>query len=95
MEYETDIVENLLRNYYMLQSHTDTEYLEYKIDLEAGLKTLQEQSKKLYYTVVNVFICGNPIQEQALNDGVTTRQVARRLHDGLYLLTLFMNGKNL
>lgn len=95
MEYEIEIVENLLRNYYSLQSHPDSAYSFYKVDLEKGLKDLKKQSTTLYNTIVNVFISGMPIQDQAYNDGVTTRQVSRRLHDGLYLLTLLMNGKNL
>jgi hypothetical protein len=46
----------------------------------------------LYFTVVNVFVNGMPIQDQALNDGVTTRMVNYRLNDGLEALTNIMNG---
>jgi hypothetical protein len=57
-----------------------------------GLKELQKQAPTLYYTIVNVFVCGMPIQDQAHNDGVTTRMVNYRLNDGLDALTEIMNG---
>jgi hypothetical protein len=53
---------------------------------------LKKQSEVLYFTVVNVFVNGMPIQDQALNDGVTTRMVNYRLNDGLEALTNIMNG---
>lgn len=95
MEYTTNIVENLLRNYYTLQQHPDSTFSFYKLDLENGLKALKQQSEVLYFTVVNVFVNGMPIQDQAYKDSVTTRQVNRRLHDGLHALTLIMNGGGL
>ena len=90
--YETDIVENLLRNYYSLQSQPDSTFSFYKLDLEYGLKSLKKQNATLYSTIVNVFVNGVPIQDQAYIDEVSSRQVTRRLHDGLYALTLIMNG---
>jgi hypothetical protein len=90
--YETDIVENLLRNYYSLQSQPDSTFSFYKLDLEHGLKALKKQNATLYSTIVNVFVNGVPIQDQAYIDEVSSRQITRRLHDGLYALTLIMNG---
>lgn len=95
MEYTSEIVENLLRNYYTLQQHPDSTFAFYKLDLENGLKSLKQQSEVLYFTIVNVFVNGMPIQDQAYNEGVSTRQVNRRLHDGLHALTLIMNGEGL
>jgi hypothetical protein len=77
----------------MLQTQPDSTFSFYKLDLEHGLKNLKKQNATLYSTIVNVFVNGVPIQDQALKDGVTTRQVTRRLHDGLYALTLIMNGE--
>jgi len=95
MGYTTEIVENLLRSYYTLQQHPDSTFTFYKLDLDNSLKALKRQSEVLYFTVVNVFVNGMPIQDQAYNDGVSTRQVNRRLHDGLHALTLIMNGGGL
>ena len=92
-EYTSMFVENLLRNYYTLQQHPDSTFSSYKIDLENSLKTLKRQNKVLYFTVVNVFTNGMPIQTLAYNEGVSTRQVNRRLHDGLHTLTMIMNGE--
>lgn len=93
MEYTTTIVENLLRNYYTLQQHPDSTFSFYKIDIEAGLKKLKKNNEVLYSTIVNVFINGVPINEQAYNDDVTTRQINYRLNDGLDTLTMIMNGE--
>lgn len=93
MEYEKTIVENLLRNYYSLQQHPDSTFSFYFLDLAYGLKELKKQNEVLYYTLVNVFVSGMPIQDQALNDGVTTRMVNYRLNDGLDALTNIMNGE--
>jgi hypothetical protein len=82
-----------LRSYYTLQSHPDSTFSFYKLDLEAGLRELRQQNAVLYSTIVNVFVNGMPIQEQAYNDDVTTRQVNYRLHDGLDALTMIMNGE--
>jgi hypothetical protein len=93
MEYTISIVENLLRNYYSLQAHPDSTFSFYKVDIETALKRLQRENYTLYSTIVNVFINGNPITEQALDEDVSIRQVSRRLHDGLYALTFIMNGE--
>jgi hypothetical protein len=93
MEYTTDIVENLLRNYYALQSHPDSTFSFYKMDLERAMKALERENSTLYFTLLNVFVSGMPIQDQAYKDGVSPRQVSRRLHDGLYALTMIMNGE--
>jgi hypothetical protein len=93
MDYTISVVENLLRNYYTLQQHPDSTFSFYKMDLESGLKALKRKSEVLYFTIVNVFVNGVPIQDQAEKDSVTTRQVNRRLHDGLYALTIIMNGE--
>ena len=93
MEYTTEIVENLLRNYYSLQQHPDSTFSDYYVDLTSGLNTMKQNSEILYSTIVNVFVNGMPIQEKAKMDGVTTRQVNYRLHDGLDLLTIIMNGE--
>lgn len=93
MEYKNDIVENLLRNYYSLQTHPDSTFSDYKVDLDQALAKLKNYSSVLYSTVVNVFVNGVPIQEQARTDEVSRMQVNRRLHDGLHMLTMIMNGE--
>jgi hypothetical protein len=93
MDYTIEVVENLLRNYYSLQSHPDSTFSYYYIDLTDGLKVLKQQNASLYSTIVNVFINGMPIQEKATVDEVSSRQVSRRLHDGVYKLTMIMNGE--
>ena len=93
VNYTEEIVENLLRNYYSLQAHTDSTFSPYKVDLDKSLERLKSESVTLYNTIVNVFINSKPITAQATDDGVTNRQVTRRLHDGLYMLTLIMNGE--
>ena len=92
VDYTTSIVENLLRNYYSLQQHPDSTFSFYYLDLVDGLKELYKQNAVLYYTLVNVFISGMPIQDQAYNDGVTTRMINYRLNEGLEMLTNLMNG---
>lgn len=91
--YTTAIVENLLRAYYSLQSHPDSTFSEYKVDIDNGLKALEKYNSTLYFTIVNVFVNGMPIQDQALNDGVTPRMISYRLNDGLSALTKLMNGE--
>lgn len=93
MEYKNDIVENLLRNYYSLQMHPDSTFSDYKVDLDQALAKLKNYSSVLYSTVVNVFVNGVPIQEQARIDEVSRMQTNRRLHDGLHMLTMIMNGE--
>jgi len=92
MQYPNEMVENMLRAYYTLQQSPDPEYSDLFIDLSRGLKTLKKNNKTLYYTVVNVFVNGIPIQDYATDDGVTTRMITYRLTDGLELLTRIMNG---
>jgi hypothetical protein len=93
MEYQNDIVENLLRNYYSLNTTDDLVLRDYKIDLDIALAKLKEYSGVLYLTIVNVFVNGMPIQEQAKLDDVSRMQVNRRLHDALHVLTMIMNGE--
>lgn len=92
MEYQTNIVENLLRNYYALQTHPDSTFSFYYLDLVSGLRELFRTNEVLYLTIVDVFVNGMPIQEQADKMRVTTRQVNYRLNDALTLLTNIMNG---
>ena len=92
MTYTKEMVENLLRNYYSLQQHPDSTFSFYYLDLVDGLKNLHQQHEVLYFTLVNVFVSGMPIQDQALNEGVTTRMVNYRLNEGLDILTNIMNG---
>lgn len=93
MEYQSDIVENMLRNYYTLQSHDSPEFSDMFVDLMTGLKELNKYNSVLYYTIISVFVNGMPIQDQALNDGVSPRMVSYRLNDALSALTNFMNGE--
>lgn len=92
MEYQSSVVENLLRNYYSLQQHPDSTFSSYYMDVTYGLKELLRKNHVLYLTIVDVFVNGMPIQEQAEKMGVTTRQVNYRLNDALALLTSIMNG---
>ena len=93
MEYTNQTVENLLRNYYSLQGYMGSEFADVKLDLYKSLMMMKRHDKALYSTIVNVFVNGVPIQEQAESDGITSRQVSRRLHDGLIVLTMIMNGE--
>jgi hypothetical protein len=63
------------------------------MDLMYGLKELQKDNSVLYYTLINVFVSGMPIQDLAHNEGVTTRMINYRLNDGLDTLTNIMNGE--
>jgi len=92
MVYEKTTVENLLRNYYSLQQHPDSTFSDYYLDIVYALKELKLRQAVLYHTIVNVFVNGVPIQEQAHNDGVSTRMINYRLNDGLDALTNIMNG---
>lgn len=93
MKYQNDIVENILRNYYSFNKYTDTDLYEYKVDVDIGLQKLFNYSSVLYFTIVNVFINSKPINDEAMDSGVSRMQVNRRLHDGLHLLTMIMNGE--
>ena len=93
LSYTTKIVENLLRSYYTLSAHPDSTFSFYKLDIESGLAKLKKQNSTLYSTIVNIFVNGMPIQEQAYIDDVSTRLVNYRLNDGLEALTNIMNGE--
>jgi len=93
MKYTNEMVENILRNYYSFDKYSDTDLYEYKIDIDLALKKLSDYSSVLYFTIVNVFINSKPINDEATDSGVSRMQVNRRLHDGLHLLTMIMNGE--
>lgn len=93
MKYEQQVVENILRNYYSFNKYTDLDLYEHKIDIDIALTKLNDYSSVLYSTIVNVFILSTPISVEAEESGVSRMQVNRRLHDGLHLLTLIMNGE--
>ena len=93
MEYTSQLVENLLRNYYSLQVYPGSEFAEYTLDLHNSLMIMKRRDKKLYSTIVGVFVNGTPIQEQANKDDVSRMHVSRRLDDGLNVLTMIMNGE--
>lgn len=93
MKYTNEMVENILRNYYSFNKYSDTDLYEYKIDIDLALKKLSDYSSVLYFTIVNVFINSKPINDEAADSGVSRMQVNRRLHDGLHLLTMIMNGE--
>ena len=90
--YTNEVVENLLRCYYTLREHPDAAFSDYKLDLERGLKQLKTHSYVLYYTMISVLVNGVPMQRHAEDHRISTRQVSRRLHDGVQLLTMMMNG---
>lgn len=93
MKYTSDVVENILRNYYSFNKYTDTDLYDYKVDIDIALKKLSNYSSVLYSTIVNVFINSKPITLEASDGGVSRMQINRRLHDGLHLLTMIMNGE--
>jgi CRISPR/Cas system-associated endonuclease Cas3-HD len=90
--YDPQQVEMMLRNYTSLSDSNDTNLMAYKVDLDTALKKLKNNSTNLYTTIVGVFISGNQIQEQAKLQEVSKRQTIRRMDDGLYMLTMIMNG---
>lgn len=94
--YTNQIVEAGLREYQsltgLLLTSGNEETKALKLDLDAGLAKLQKQQKTLYKTLIGVFVLGNSIQEQAEQMSTSTRQVSRRLHDGVHMLTMIMNG---
>jgi hypothetical protein len=71
----------------------DKELLTVKMDITSAMRKLQQMSVNLHSTLVGVFVYGNPIQEQAKQMNVSTRQISRRLDDGLHMLTMIMNGE--
>jgi len=91
--YQKNFVEELLRDYYSLTR--DLSGVEYKADVDMALIKLKNYSGVLYSTIVNVFINAKPIGKEAKDSGVSRMHVNRRLHDGLHLLTMIMNGEYL
>lgn len=95
--YEKQAVEECLRNYTLLNQMTlmgdDKELLTVKMDMDNAMRRLQKASPNLHGTLIGVFVYGNPIQEQAKQMNVSTRQITRRLDDGLHMLTMIMNGE--
>ena len=92
-KYTNNMVENMLRNYSLLASTSDAEYLDYRMDLDNSMKLLKQRSENLYSALMCVFIIGTPMQEQAKLQNISRMQLHRRLNDGLHLLTLIMNGE--
>lgn len=90
--YDSSIVENMIRNYFTLKETDLTEYADLRMDLQTGLEKLREESYDTYKTLMGVFAFGNSIQIQAELDGITKMQVHRRLASGLWFVTLVMNG---
>jgi hypothetical protein len=92
-KYTSNMVENMLRNYSLLSSTSDAEYLDYRMDLDNAMAELKVQYPNLYSALMGVFVVGTPIQEQATLQKVSKMQVHRMLNDGLHMLTLIMNGE--
>lgn len=97
MNYTKQMVEAFLRDYSLLQHavayNGDDDLMNAKIDLDRGIRKLQNTSINLHRTIIGVFVYGNPIQEQAKLMGVSKRQINRRLDDALHMLTRIMNGE--
>lgn len=91
-EYKANVVENMIRNYFTLKETSLVEYADMKLDMEQGLRRLQEEDDSSYNTLMGVFALGNSIQAQAEKDKITKMQVHRRLNDGLTFITNIMNG---
>ena len=91
-KYSNNMVENMLRNYSLLASTSDAEYLDYRMDLDNGMSVLKDEYPNLYTTLMGVFVIGTPIHEQVKNQNTNKMQIHRRLNDGLHMLTLIMNG---
>jgi len=90
--YTNNMVENMLRNYSLLASTSDAEYLDYRMDLDNGMSVLKDEYPNLYVTLMGIFVVGTPIHEQVKNQKTNKMQIHRRLNDGLHMLTLIMNG---
>lgn len=95
--YNQQTIETYLRNYSTLEDASsgsiDDTFRIAKMDLDESLKKLKKASPNLYETILGVFVFGNPIQEQAKRMKVSKRQTIRRMNDGLYMLTMIMNGE--
>ena len=92
MDYTTQMTENMLRSYFSLEAHPDTLFSDMKMDLDKALKSLKSEDRPVYDTVMGVFVAGTPIQEQALKDKISKRQVHYRMASGIASLTVIMNG---
>ncbi len=92
-KYSNNMVENMLRNYSLLASTSEAEYLNYRMDLDSSMSVLKQEYPNLYTTLMGVFVLGTPIHEQAKNQKTNKMQIHRRLNDGLHMLTLIMNGE--
>lgn len=97
MNYETQTIEALLRNYSTIEKAIvesgDEDLRITKVEMDVALRKLQGYSVNLYNAVVGVFVIGTPIQEHAKDCKISKRQVHRRLDDGLHLLVMIMNGE--
>ncbi len=93
LNYSNNMVENMLRNYSLLASTSDAEYLDYRMDLDNSMDTLKVEYPNLYSALMCIFIIGTPMQEQAKLQNISRMQLHRRLNDGLHILTLIMNGE--
>ncbi len=91
-KYSNNMVENMLRNYSLLASTSDAEYLDYRMDLDNGMRVLKDNYPNLYTALMGVFVIGTPIHEQVKKQNTNKMQIHRRLNDGLHMLTLIMNG---
>jgi len=92
-KYSNNMVENMLRNYSLLASTSDAEYLDYRMDLDRSMLKLKEAYPNLYTALMGVFVLGTPIHEQVKQQETNKMQVHRMLNDGLHMLTLIMNGE--
>jgi hypothetical protein len=91
--YSNNMVENMLRNYSLLSTTSDAEYLNYRMDLDNSMNALKAEYPNLYSVLMGVFVLGTPIQEQSKQQDKSKMQIHRMLNDGLHMLTLIMNGE--
>jgi hypothetical protein len=92
MQYQSETVENMLRNYFVLVESDIVEYSDMKLDLQNALERLKQENPITYETMMGVFAMGNSIQGQAEKNKITKMQVHRRLDRGLHFVTNVMNG---
>lgn len=93
LNYYNNMVENMLRNYSLLASTSDAEYLDYRMDLDNSMSILKIKYPNLYTALMGIFVLGTPIQEQALLQTTSKMQIHRMLNDGIHMLTMIMNGE--
>lgn len=95
--YQTQEVENYLRNYtslsHLVMLNGDEDLHLSKVDLDTAMLKLRDTSYNLYSAIMGVFVYGNSIQSQAKAQKISKRQMLRRLDDGLHMLTMIMNGE--